>query len=378
VLHIGIVAPEQIPVPPVVSGSVEICISMIASQLAKKHQVTIISRRHSKYPNLSRHGNLTHIRVPGGKSGASYIREVMNVLHNHRFDLIEVNNRPRYAKLIKDRFPSTPVALVLHSLTFVTPPHLPLATANSFLSKPDLIVANSASLRHELSQRFPAYVNKIETVPLGVDTSTFRLPSPAEKRKLRIKYGVAKGYNVLFVGRLVPRKGIGVLIRAMRQLRRAVPDARLIVAGGSPHKAYIQRMKRLANTLHVPAKFLGFVPHHELHKAYWLGDCFICPSQLHEAFGLVNVEAMASGVPVIASRIGGIQEIIRHEQTGLLVDRFQDASAFAGSMKRLAAQPAFASQLSANARGTVVQQFGWNRTAARFEDIYTAANAMKP
>jgi spore coat protein SA len=151
-----------------------------------------------------------------------------------------------------------------------------------------------------------------------------------------------------------------------------VPNARLIVAGSSPRKAYISHIKRYAKRLQVPTSFLGYVSHRNLHKVYWLGDCFVCPSQQHEAFGLVNVEAMASGLPVVASQIGGIMEIVNHEVNGLLVEQYRDPIQFAEYMRRMAEQPDYASKLSEAGREAMEQSYGWDKTAARIEEIYTA------
>lgn len=136
-------------------------------------------------------------------------------------------------------------------------------------------------------------------------------------------------------------------------------------------KRYIQKLKGYAAKKRVPTTFLGYVPHRKLHQIYWLGDCFICPSQQHEAFGLVNIEAMASGVPVIASAIGGIKEIIKHEHNGLLVQSFHQPEEFANGMRKLLEKPHFAANLAAAARVHVLRQFSWEQSASRLNEIYT-------
>lgn len=369
-MNICIVAPEQIPVPPIIAGSVEICIYALARQLARYHEVTIISRSHPKLEPISRQHQLTIIRVNRGKS-RSYLQAVLKTLQGNNYDLIQVDNRPRMAASIKSHFPHTPVTLFLHSLTFVTPPQISLTSASSCFQPLDLIVANSSSLQSELAARFPKHQHKFRVALLGTDLDQFKIPSVGTKRTIQRKYRLDRSFNVLFVGRLIPRKGIKVLIDAVRILRQSVPNARLVIAGGSPMKRYIHTMKRYAGKMRVPATFLGYVPHRKLHQIYWLGDCFVCPSQKHESFGLVNVEAMASGVPVIASSIGGIKEIIKHETNGLLVQRFSQPEGFANAMRKLAQNSEYAADLAARARADVLHQFSWEQSASRLSTIYT-------
>ncbi|WP_258209501.1 glycosyltransferase family 4 protein [Paenibacillus radicibacter] len=354
----------------------EICIDAISKEFAKYHRVTVIARRHSKQANHTTSGNLTIIRVPSGKSG-KYLQGVIEQIRLLDCDLIQVDNRPIYAAAIKAHFPNKPVSLMMHSLTFVSKRYISHAHAASCLSNLDMIIANSSSLKQELSKLFPSQQAKIHKVFLGVDTNRFRLPSASERLAVRKKYGLHRTFNVLFVGRLVPRKGINVLMRAIHELRRKHPKIRLLIAGGSPHKAYIRSLKQYAHKLKLPVTFLGNIPHSRLRSMYWLGDCFVCPSQKHEAFGLVNVEAMASGVPVIASAIGGITEIVQDGHNGLLVRAYKDHKMFAKRIASIEESPVLAQKLKDEARSTVNQKFSWIQTANEMATLYiTKINEM--
>jgi spore coat protein SA len=366
-LHICMIAPEQIPVPPVIAGSVEICMSAFANELSQKHEITIISRSHPKLESITKRGQLTIIRVSPKKS---YIDSVLNELEGKSFDLIQVDNRPKYAARIKAMFPDTPVSLFLHSLTFVTPPHITKSHARACLNQVDLIVANSRSLKKELRHHFPECQIPIYKTFLGVDPQEFCEPSEHDKQQFRRKYKVHHTFNVLFVGRIIRRKGIHVLIQAIHMLKRDVPNVRLLIAGGALKKKYLLKLKRYAALMQVPTTFIGYIPHRQLPKVYWLGDCFVCPSQKHEAFGLVNVEAMASGVPVVASAIGGIKEIIRHGTNGLLVRRFRYPGSFAKTILKLVRKPSYAENLRVHAHQNIQNKFTWTHAADRLEKIY--------
>nr|WP_275691059.1 glycosyltransferase family 4 protein [Paenibacillus aceris] len=187
---------------------------------------------------------------------------------------------------------------------------------------------------------------------------------------MRKKYRVSHGFQVLFAGRLIKRKGLKQLINAIYLARKKVPGLKLLIAGGEQSKGYKAALQRKARRLSVPAKFLGNVPHRNIHEVYGLADCFVCPSQRHEAFGLVNVEAMASGLPVIASANGGIKEIVQHGLNGVLIQDFRNPRAFAREIAAVATRKDWADGLAKQARSDAVEQFSWQATASSLADFY--------
>lgn len=365
-MKIAIVAPEQIPVPPLLGGSVEITIWAVAKELARFHDVSIISRSHPRYPAESRESGVRIHRVKAGSAG-QYLSRVMRRLAGQSFDIIQVDNRPSFVPAIKRLFPHLPVSLFLHSLTFVSPPYASRRQAEEGLLSADIIVANSLSLRHELASRFPAAADKIRVVWLGVDTGRFR---PAYAHAAR---QVARSpFTVLFAGRLIPRKGLHVLLEALEMARAGSGlPFRLIVAGGSRHGRYKKRIRELARRSGVPALFLGTVAHRHMHHIYQQADVLVCPSQRHEAFGLVNVEALSAGIPVIASHIGGIREIVVPGWNGLLVSEYTRPHAFAEAIIFLARHPHLVQSMGAIARLDCLSRFSWSATAAHLSQLYT-------
>lgn len=360
-MHICIIAPEQFPVPG--DGSVEICIWAIARVLAERHKVTVVSRSWPGLPENAEFEQVRIIRLPAG-TRAAYLTSVLNYIQTESFDIIQVDNRPYLMSAVKQHFPQTPVFLFLHSLTFVP------ATGKiaSSLTRADLIIANSHSLQRKLSRRFPRLNVAISIVPLGADLTRFTPVLTPEKQRLRRLYQLPQTFTVLFVGRVIPRKGVPILIRAMSRLNKHL-HAHLVIAGkGKP--AYIRQLKLLAQRLGVSLSFLGNVVHEDIHALYQAVDCFVCPSQRHESFGLVNVEAMASGLPVIASGIGGIREIIISGHNGYLVDQYREALPFARFILRVARNPKLAVKIGAQGRQDVLQTFNWQHTAAQLERLY--------
>jgi spore coat protein SA len=363
-MHICIIAPEQFPVPG--DGSVEICIWAIARKLADRHKVTVLSRRAPGLPDSSIIEQVTITRLPAS-TAAQYLTSVLNYIQKEPFDIIQVDNRPYLMSAVKKQLPHIPVFIFLHSLTF-TPISSKVASA---LANADLIIANSHSLQRRLARRFPHLAKGIRIVLLGADLDRFTPVLTQEKYHLRRHYKLPQAFTILFVGRVIPRKGVPILIRAMYHLNKRLP-AHLVIAGkGKP--SYIRQLKLLARRLRVSVSFLGNVAHEDIHTLYQAADCFVCPSQNHESFGLVNVEAMACGLPVIASSNGGIREIIVSGHNGYLVERYRESLPFARHLLRMGRNPQLAVRIGSQGRLDALEAFNWQRTATDLEQLYQAA-----
>ncbi|AIQ44728.1 spore coat protein [Paenibacillus sp. FSL R7-0273] len=360
-MHICIIAPEQFPLPG--DGSVEICIWAIARRLAGRHKVTVVSRATALLPDSAELEQVRIIRLASG-TPRRYQASVLQFLQQESFDIIQVDNRPLLMAAVKERHPGTPVLLYLHSLTFV-PAGRRIARS---LARADGIAVNSRSLLDKLSGRFPGIHRRLSVVPLGAELSRFTPAELPERQRLRRQYRLPQAFTVLFAGRIIPRKGVPVLIRAMYHVNKRLP-AHLVVAGqGKP--AYIRQLKLLARRLGVSVSFPGKIAHEQIHSLYQAADCFVCPSQRHEAFGLVNVEAMASGLPVIASDNGGIREIIRSGHNGYLTGRYRQALPFARLLLKVGKSPGLAARIGLQGRSDALRTFDWNHTASRLEELY--------
>lgn len=361
-MKIAMVAPEKLPVPG--NGSVEICILGIARELALRHEVTIISREMPGLPTTEYTEGLTIRRLPAS-STEQYTQAVIRLLKHHTFDLIQVDNRPRCMAAIKRSLPHIPVVLYLHSLTFAQPGSARLA----LMRQADLIAVNSLSLKQRLSRRFPQLTRLMSVIPLGADLERFKPATAIDRLYLRTEFNISEPFSVLYVGRLIPGKGIDVLIRAIALLQQEI-SVKLIIAGKGPPR-YVRKLRQLAKKMNVNASFRGQIAHKRIDRLYRAVDCLVCPSQQHEAFGLVNVEAMASGIPVIASDNGGIREIIDSGHNGYLIYPYNRPEPFATILYKLADNPSLARSLGENGREHAVQKFSWARTALHLEAAYT-------
>jgi spore coat protein SA len=193
--------------------------------------------------------------------------------------------------------------------------------------------------------------------------------SSGSSSKYKNKYNLQDAFTILFSGRIIPRKGVSVLIKTTYQVRNYLPQAKLVIVGsGKP--AYIKKLRLQAKKWKVPVLFTGRIAHNKIHKIYRIADCFVCPSQRYEAFGLVNVEAMATGIPVVASDIGGIKEIIRHGENGYIIKNYKNPFEFAQYIMNIVQDKKLAENLGKQGRLIAVNQFGWNLTANKIASIY--------
>lgn len=218
-------------------------------------------------------------------------------------------------------------------------------------------VAVSLPAREFVSQCFPgAY----EVIPNGIDIERF---GPAIEPVHHYRDGVK---NILFVGRFnESRKGLKYLLRALAIVRRSIPDVRLLVVGHGKRERYERIIQRHAIENVV---FVGPVASHHLPAYYATCDVFCAPSTGRESFGMILLEAMASGKPVVASDISGYAAVVRDGIEGLLVEP-KDPEALADALIRLLEDQSLRERLGAAGRQRA-QEHSWPVVAGRILDVY--------
>jgi len=179
------------------------------------------------------------------------------------------------------------------------------------------VVCATEQERALIRQLYGADAAKVTVIPLGVDLDRFR---PADKESARAALGLKDERIVLFVGRLEPLKGVDILIDAAAMLESDVDCSVLIVGGDESASAQVARLQEQARRRGIEHRvaFAGAVDHELLPLYYNAADVCVVPSH-YESFGLVAIEAMASGVPVVASRVGGLAGTVKDGETGYLV-----------------------------------------------------------
>jgi D-inositol-3-phosphate glycosyltransferase len=218
-------------------------------------------------------------------------------------------------------------------------------------------------------------VGRIEIVAPGVEHAFF---APGERAGARLALDLPVDRPVLlFVGRIQPLKGPDVAIRALAALEH--DDALLLLVGGASGAdgdAETARARELVDelALHDRVRFVPPQPHHILSTYYRAADAVLVPSR-SESFGLVALEAAACGIPVVASAVGGLLELVDHGQTGYLIgDRLPQH--FASAVDRILDDPSLGRRLGA-ASAARAQRYTWGFTAARLRRLYTDLKARQ-
>jgi D-inositol-3-phosphate glycosyltransferase len=229
----------------------------------------------------------------------------------------------------------------------------------------DRVICASESERDTLIEDYAVSRSRLSVVPCGVDVDRFR---PLDMRESRAALGLDEDVPVLlFIGRIEPLKGIDVLVRAASQLDGKF---QLLVVGGDEKDAIrIHELHTLAEELGVEGKvvFADAVPHDELPRYYNAASICVVPSY-YESFGLVALEAMACGVPVIASRVGGLKETVQDGRTGYLIP-WRCPEPFAERLDLLLTNEPLRKSLGEEAR-QVAQGYAWPLIAAQVEAVY--------
>jgi D-inositol-3-phosphate glycosyltransferase len=195
---------------------------------------------------------------------------------------------------------------------------LRIASEAGIIAGCDRVICATELERTALRQLYDADPAKVTVIPLGVDLDLFR---PASKEAARAELGLSGDQRiVLFVGRIEPLKGVDILINAAAMLESDTDCSVMVVGGDDTARTQVARLRELARAKGIEGRvsFVGAVDHERLPLYYNAADVCVVPSH-YESFGLVAVEAMASGVPVVASRVGGLTGTVRDGETGYLI-----------------------------------------------------------
>ncbi|MEC4895910.1 MAG: glycosyltransferase [Oscillatoria sp. PMC 1051.18] len=216
----------------------------------------------------------------------------------------------------------------------------------------------------------------IELIPCGTDVKNFHA---MPKTEAKTKFGFDPNQQiVLYVGQFAPHKGIDTLVRAFAQCRENNPklaqNSRLVLVGGGAtndsEDSERQRIEQLVRELELEncTQFAGRVGHDLLPFYYTAADVCVIPSY-YEPYGLVAIEAMACGTPVVASAVGGLKFTVMQSETGLLVPP-QDTEAFASAIARILTDQVWAKKLRKQASLRVQENFSWASVAIKLSDLY--------
>ena len=237
----------------------------------------------------------------------------------------------------------------------------------------DAIIAVSDGMRADVLNSYPnVNPSKVVTIRNGVDVSKFAPNTNTEALK---KHGI-EGRYAIFVGRITRQKGLAHLLRAWKNVST---EYGLVLAAGSPDEPVIgQEVADLIAELQKTRKNVWWIkemaPHNELTALLTHADLFLCPS-IYEPLGIVNLEAMGCETAVLGSRVGGIPEVVAHNETGRLVDydannitRFEND--FTSQIEDLMANPNLLKEMGQAGRIRAEKHFGWDAVAKQTIELY--------
>jgi spore coat protein SA len=374
---VAIVTPGAFAIPSERNSSVEQAVGHICEQLKDRWQFYVFSKKTGELPAREQRDGIVHYRP----NGASYLTQASARLRQIRPNLIQVENRPNMAMLLKKKHPRTPVWLSVHSTHFVSAPQIQGPRLKQCLKAADRIIVNSRFMLEYLKGIVPGIEYKTAVNYPGFDPDRFyprwTEPGRESREALLHELGYRDKKIILYAGRLIEIKGVHHVLEVLPDIIRDNPNAVFVVIGSARYgkdvlTPYVKHLHQLGNRMPNHVRFIPFVPHNEMGKWFRAADVVVVPSAEQEAFGLVNVEAMACGVPVVATRAGGIPEIIRHRETGFLLDPERLHPELVQAVNRLLKDEGLARRMGELAADHAVKHFTWKHSAERYAQLLGA------
>jgi len=233
-----------------------------------------------------------------------------------------------------------------------------------------LIVTVSRYSANKIIQMYNVEDEKIRIVPNGVDTQRFKPDEDCSKVKQKID-GNSK-YFILFVGNLIPRKGLQFLIEAAKQVLKENRETKFVVVGDGPLKNHLVSYSKDQGVSKYFV-FLSNVPEALLHKLYNCADIFVSPS-IQEGQGITLLEAQATAKPVVAFNVSAINEVVKNNETGLLVK--PDSLELANAISHLLSNPSLRKRMGRSGREYVSENFSWNIQAQNMFKVYSETSEL--
>lgn len=389
----------------------------VARCLADSCDVVVYGRRHGPCPDVERRDDVTYCHIPNridrriipwlerlGRRrplrrpvvasrwyGLEYGRRVAADVRRRACDLALVFNYSQFAPLLKRFHPGLHVVL---DMQCEWASQFDRAMISRRLRSVDTVVGCSAYIAAKVRAQFPDFPGECRALYNGVNPDQFRTEAKAAEPR-------SPHPRVLFVGRISPEKGLHVLIDAFARVTRAFPDAQLDIVGAQapcPREILVDladesRVRELARfygehsyfdqlTAQIDAlgitrnvTFSGFLPHAESVRHFQQAWVLTNPS-LSEAFGMSLVEGMAAGLPVVATRVGGMVEIVEDGRTGRVVPP-DDPAALADALIELLRDPTRRAALGAAGRARAIDRFSWERIAGDLRSMAETAAARR-
>jgi phosphatidylinositol alpha-mannosyltransferase len=362
-VKIGLVTPYVYPIP----GGVNEHVRFLYENLRLRgHDVRILTSSHG----LQRSSEGDVIRIGKGFSVPSngsvgtitlsprYVSQVQKVLDREKFDLLHFHEPfvPFLSLIVLRQSTSVNIATFHAYAGFSPAMELGKRTLTPYAARLHGRIAVSAAARHFADRFFPG---DFKVIPNGVNVGRYQRAVPIA----RWQDGTL---NILFVGRLEDRKGLPHLLKAFRLVRKSGFECRLLVVGSGPQEREARRYVMTRGLQNV--EFLGRVSDAEKAQLFKTADVFVSPATGRESFGIVLLEAMAAGTPIVCSDIHGYKGVVQRGRQAILVPP-RDSKALAAGISELLANPTLRDRMGAEGLERAAQ-FSWEHVTARVEAYY--------
>jgi glycogen synthase len=233
-------------------------------------------------------------------------------------------------------------------------------------NRAERVIACSYYMREQIADIFGVDEGSVAVIPNGIDRGDLQAHDGDELKRLRHEFAAPDEKLVLLIGRLVYEKGFQLALEAMPALIESLEGVRFVVAGSGTHEPELRRQAAELGLME-RGTFLGWIGDDVLHSLYRIADVCVVPS-IYEPFGLVALEAMASGCPCIVADTGGLREVVPHEEAGLRF-RARDPEALVDVAARVLSDDALGRRLVAEAYEHL-RRFDWLDVAERTSAVY--------
>lgn len=377
------IATEKLPVPPIRGGAIQTYIANVAPRLAQSGiDLTVLGRNDPDLPNEEMREGVRYVRVEGGMLD-TYQESITAFLAQERFDRIHIFNRPRLILPVAAAAPGSRLSLSLHNEMFL-PSKIDPTEAQAAIAAVDRVATVSNFIGKGISDPYPAAGPKLRTIYSGVDPSQFVPGWTAGGKSMRDSLRKANNLTgrqvVLFVGRLSPKKGADILLRAMEIVAKTAPNAALVLVGSKWYGAdemtdFVAYIQALAARSAVPVVATGFITPDQVNQWFAAGDLFVCPSVWQEPLARVHYEAMAAGLPIVTTRRGGNPEVVEGAGVGLVVDDPESPEEMAKAILTLLKSSSKREAMGQVGRQLAVERYNWDRVASEIGALWAEAEA---
>ncbi len=362
-MKVGLVSPYVYPLP----GGVTQHVRFLYENLRLRgHDVRIITSSHglqrSSEGDVLRLGKGFSMPANGSMGTVTvsprFISQVRDVLAREQFDLLHFHEPfVPFLSLVVLRESTSVNIGTFHAYGGWSPAYeFGSRALRGYAARLHGRIAVSAAARHFIDRYFPG---DYKVIPNGVDAERYGRAVPVA----RWQDGTP---NILFVGRFEPRKGVLDLLKAYRHIRKDGVEARLLLVGGGPQEREARRY--VATRRMGGVEFLGRVSDDEKLQLFRTADVYCSPATGRESFGIVLLEAMAAGAPIVASDIHGYKGVVRRGREALLVPPHEPKD-LAAAIERLLRDRELAARFSASGV-TRAEEFSWPRVTAKVDDYY--------